>query len=109
MASVMPQRKMYIEDKSSGIGLIQELKKKKLKIEGVPRNAGNDKYLRAEDCSVYIESGQVVLNIDVSGVGNLTKEAREFPNGEFDDDFDTCMTAIEVVYINDAQQEEFVA
>ncbi len=99
-------RKMYIEDKSSGIGLIQELRRKRLKVEEVPRST--DKYLRAEDCAPYIETGLVVLNVDVPGVGNLTKEAREFPNGEFDDDFDTCMTAIEVSFIG-KQQELFVA
>lgn len=99
-------RKMYIEDKSSGIGLIQELKLKRMKIKEVPRNT--DKFFRAEDCSPYIESGQVVLNVDIPGVGNITKEAREFPNGEFDDDFDTLMTAIEVSFIN-KQPQEFVA
>jgi len=99
-------RKMYIEDKSSGTGLIQELKLKRLKIEEVPRIT--DKVLRAEDVAPYIEAGQVVLNLDVPGVGNLTKEGREFPNGEFDDDFDCLMTAVEISFIN-KQREIFVA
>lgn len=91
-------RGMYIEDKSSGTGLIQELKRKGLKIIEVPRVI--DKYLRGEDAAPYVEAGYVVLNTAVPGVDNLTKEAREFPNGDFDDDIDNLMTAIEVTYIN---------
>jgi len=91
-------RGMYIEDKSSGTGLIQELRAKRLKVYEVPRNT--DKVLRAEDASPYVEAGLVVLNTDVNDVGNLTKEAREFPNSEFDDDIDTCITATEITYIN---------
>lgn len=91
-------RCMYIEDKSSGTGLIQELRRKKLKITEVPRVT--DKYMRGEDAAPYIESGLVRLSTSIPGVDNLTKEAREFPNGDFDDDIDTAMTAIEVTYIN---------
>ena len=91
-------RSMYIEDKSSGIGLLQDLKKLKLKVTEVPRN--NDKNMRADDASPYVESGRVYLNTKIPGIDNLTKEGREFPNGEFDDDIDTLMTAIEVAFIN---------
>jgi len=94
-------RGMYIEDKSSGTGLLQELRRKRLKVIEVPRHT--DKYFRGEDAVPYVESGRVVLNTEIPGIGNLTKEAREFPNGEFDDDIDTCMTAIEVAYINKDQ------
>jgi len=91
-------RKMYIEDKSSGSGLIQDLRRKKVKVEEVPRD--KDKVRRANDVSPEIELGKIYLNTDVNEIDNLTKEAREFPDGEFDDDFDTCMTAIEVTYLN---------
>jgi len=91
-------RGMYIEDKSSGTGLLQELKRLRLKVIEVPRST--DKVFRAEDAAPYIESGRVVLYTSVEGVDNITKEAREFPNGEFDDDIDTLMTAIEVAFIN---------
>ena len=89
---------MYIEDKSRGTGLIQELRRKGLKIVEVPRHV--DKGLRAEDAAPYIEAGLFVLSTEVNGVDNLTKEAREFPNSEFDDDIDTCITAIEISFIN---------
>ena len=91
-------RGMYIEDKSSGTGLIQELEAKNLKIVEVPRST--DKYLRVDDASPYIKAGLVHLNTDIPDVGNTTKEAREFPNGEFDDDLDCLVTAIEIAYIN---------
>lgn len=91
-------RGMYIEDKSSGTGLLQEMRRKRLKVFEVPRHV--DKYFRTEDASPEIEAGRVVLNVEIPGVDNLTKEAREFPNSEFDDDFDCLLTAIEVAFIN---------
>lgn len=91
-------RGMYIEDKSSGTGLIQELRDLKLKVYEIPRNA--DKILRAEDATPYVESGLVYLNVDIPGVDNIVDEGRKFPDGEFDDDIDCCMTAIELIFIN---------
>lgn len=91
-------RGMYIEDKSSGIGLIQELRRDKLKVYEVPRHI--DKLLRADDASPYVEAGRVYLNKDIEGIDNLRKEAREFPNSEFDDDIDTLISAIEISFIN---------
>ncbi|MCP4553030.1 MAG: phage terminase large subunit, partial [Bacteroidetes bacterium] len=91
-------RCMYIEDKSSGIGLIQELRKKKVRVKGIPRNI--DKVLRGQDASPYIENGQVYLNADIPDIDNTTKEGREFPDGVFDDDIDTLFSAIEVGFIN---------
>ena len=91
-------RAMYIEDKSSGTGLIQELRLKGVKVKAVPRLV--DKILRCEDASPEIEAGRVYLNEQIKDVGIITQEAREFPNGEFDDGFDNLMTAIEVAFIN---------
>jgi len=91
-------RGMYIEDKSSGSGLIQELRRRRIKVTEVQRAV--DKYTRGEDSAPFVEMGMVVLNTGVNDVGNLTKEGREFPNGDFDDDIDTLMTAIEISYIN---------
>jgi len=76
----------------------QLLKKKGLRIEEVPRVT--DKILRAEDVSPFVKLGKVYLNTNIPGVDNITKEAREFPDSEFDDDIDALMTAVEVIYIN---------
>lgn len=91
-------RGMYVEDKSSGIGLVQELKRKGLNIFGVSRHT--DKVFRAEDVSPFIESGRVHVNINIDGMDNLIKEGMEFPNGSFDDDIDCLMSAVEIAFIN---------
>lgn len=100
-------RCMYIEDKSSGIGLIQELRAKNMKIKPVSRSV--DKILRAEDASPYIEAGRVYLNKDIYDIDNTLKETREFPNSAHDDDIDTLITAIEVTYINKLQNNPLLA
>ena len=91
-------RAFYIEDKSSGSGLIQELKRKQVKVKDLQRNV--DKVFRADDAIPEIEAGRVYLNEDVPYVSVLTEEARQFPNGTHDDVIDPCMSAIEVALIN---------
>ena len=91
-------RGMYIEDKASGIGLIQELRRNNVKVVEVPRV--KDKNTRADDAAPIVKAGFIHLNTGIPGTDNVTKEGREFPNGEFDDDIDTLMTAIEVEYLN---------
>ncbi|ETR72943.1 MAG: chaperone and heat shock protein 70 [Candidatus Magnetoglobus multicellularis str. Araruama] len=88
---------MYIEDKSSGTGLIQELKRLSCKIYNVQRST--DKVFRAEDDAPYVASGHVLLNKNVPGVENIVSEGKNFPNDVYDDDIDCTMTAIEVVFI----------
>lgn len=99
-------RGMWIEDKSSGTGLIQDLKEDRLKIKAIPRNT--DKIERANDAAPYIEAGRVYLNEDVRDVGIITDEATPFPNAVHDDAIDCTMSAIEVAFIH-AEQEIFVA
>lgn len=93
-----PLRGMWIEDKSSGTGLIQELRKKKLKIEEVPRSV--DKIERSLDCGPEIKRGAVILYKSVPGVDIIVDEASAHPNGLNDDAFDCTMTAIEVAFLN---------
>lgn len=100
-------RGMYIEDKSSGIGLIQELRALGLLVFEVPRNT--DKVFRAHDAAPFVESGLVVIGLDLEGVDNLTKEGREFPNSEYDDEIDVMISAVEVVYINKLIKGSLVA
>jgi len=90
-------RGMCIEDKSSGIGLIQEFEEKQLKVHSIPRST--DKITRAYDTGPEIKTGKVHLNQAVPGVLNITTEALEFPNGEYDDAFDCTMNAVEVAYL----------
>lgn len=90
-------RGFCIEDKSSGIGLIQEFEEKNLKVKAIPREI--DKITRAYNTGPEIKAGKVFLNAAVPHVKTITEEAKEFPNGKNDDSFDCTMTAIEVAYI----------
>ncbi len=89
-------RKLYVEDKSSGIMLLQDLKLGKIKVEAIPRNI--DKVERAYDTQPEIEAGKVYLCEGVSGVDIITEEAGEMPNGAYDDAIDCTMSGIEVAY-----------
>jgi predicted phage terminase large subunit-like protein len=89
---------MYIEDKSSGVGLIQEMQRQNLKVVAIPRNI--DKVTRAMNCSPEIMAGNVVLCSNVRGVNVIIDEATAFPNGINDDAFDCAMSAIELEFID---------
>jgi predicted phage terminase large subunit-like protein len=89
-----PLRGFYIEDKSSGIGLIQSLRRDRLKVVEVPRST--DKITRAQNAGPEIKSGKVVLYDSVAGYDTIIDEASAFPNGINDDAFDCAMTAIEI-------------
>lgn len=91
-------RDFYIEDKSSGTGLIQELKAVGVRVKPVPRST--DKVLRANDAAPYLEQGNVLLREGMPGIDNLLKETREMPESQWDDEIDTLISAIEITYIN---------
>lgn len=69
---------LYIEDKASGIGLIQELKRIGIPIVGLV--ADKDKLTRVESILSYIESGQVYLpcNSDYGFNKELLTECERF-------------------------------
>jgi len=92
-----PFRGFFVEDKSSGIGLLQEMQKKRYKFFGIPRIT--DKVERAQNTGPEIKAGKVVLNAAVPHVDRVLSQATEFPNGGFDDAFDCTMNGIEVAYI----------
>lgn len=92
-----PFRGFCIEDKSSGVGLIQEFEELGFKVYAVPREV--DKITRAYNTGPEIKAGKVYLSASVPGVDIIEKEAKEFPNGEYDDAFDCTMTAVEVAYV----------
>jgi len=77
-------RYFYIEDKSSGSSLIQELKRKEhVRVKAIQRDV--DKVLRVQDASVFIESGQVRFVENVPHLDILVDELLAFPNAPFDD------------------------
>ncbi len=86
-------RAMYVEDKSSGTGLIQQIKTKALfPIIGIPRTT--DKYTRVLDILPHIESGYVMLPEDAPFTNDFVCECEAFTSDDshkFDDQVD-CLT-----------------
>lgn len=69
---------LYVEDKASGIGLIQELKRLGIPVIGLLSD--KDKLTRVENVLSYIESGQVFLPNDINYGNNkkLLDECEQF-------------------------------
>lgn len=99
---IAPLRKMKIEDKVSGTGLIQALKQGPNAIPVVAVSRNRDKYMRALDVLPHCASGNVMLPID-NGVdypwlADFERELRDFDGidgSAFDDQVDTMMDAID--------------
>ena len=90
----MRVRTVFIEDKSSGSSLIQELKRgSRLPVRAVQR--GTDKVSRANDVVDFISAGRVWLPEQHECVSDLVREASQFPNGKHDDCLDPMMDAID--------------
>ena len=85
-------RAFKVEDKSSGTGLIQQLKRQGVPVIGIPRE--KDKITRAYDAAPYVESGQVILLRSVPHLSDFLSEAEAFPNGAHDDTLDPMMDAV---------------
>lgn len=90
-------RKMKVEDKSSGTGLIQKIKSEhQIPIEGVERE--KDKYTRVMDVLGYIESGYVCIPEEAPWVSDFVEECEAFTADDshlHDDQIDPMLDAIE--------------
>ena len=87
-----PLRAFKVEDKVSGTGLIQKLKREGIPIVPIQRNV--DKVTRAFDAAPYIQSGNVYLLRSVPHLADFLAESAVFPNGVHDDMIDATMSAI---------------
>ena len=87
-----PLRAFKVEDKVSGTGLIQKLKREGIPIIPIQRNV--DKISRAFDAAPYIQSGNVYLMRNLDNLADFLSEASVFPNGTHDDMIDAAMSAI---------------
>jgi len=90
-------RYMYIEDKVSGTGLIQELEEKGLRIKPIGR--GVDKVTRAQDAIPHIEQGKVFFYTGVKDRSSLLDEMALFPNGVHDDFVDVLNDAVDIAFV----------
>jgi predicted phage terminase large subunit-like protein len=88
-------RSMMVEDKVSGTGLIQTLRREGVPVAPVQRN--NDKVSRAHDSAPFIESGNVLLPIDAPWLSDFLAEVSAFPGGAHDDQLDPLFDAIKLV------------
>lgn len=90
-------RSFNIEDKSSGTGLIQTLKKGGNGQPAIPVRAierDKDKITRAMDALPSVEAGLVYLPREAPFLSDFLIEASAFPNGAHDDQLDPLMDAI---------------
>jgi predicted phage terminase large subunit-like protein len=87
-----PLRAFKVEDKVSGTGLIQKLKREGLPIIPIQRNT--DKITRAFDAAPYVQSGNVYIMANIDHLADFMSEASVFPNGTHDDMIDAAMSAI---------------
>jgi len=85
-------RSFKVEDKVSGTGLIQQLKREGLPVLPIKRII--DKITRAYDAAPFIESGNVILLRGVPHLSDMMTEAEAFPNGAHDDTLDPMMDAV---------------
>jgi len=85
-------RHMKVEDKASGTGLIQTLKREGIPVIAIPRSV--DKVIRAHDAAPLIESGNVILLNGLPHLSDMLAEASAFPNGAHDDTLDPMMDAV---------------
>ena len=90
-------RKFYVEDKSSGTGLIQEIRTEgSIPIEAIQRNT--DKYSRCLDVQGKLEAGYVYLPKHLPFTSKFVQECEEFSamnKTGHDDQVDVLMDAIE--------------
>lgn len=87
-------RSLKIEDKVSGTGLIQTLKREGVPVIGIQRKPGEDKVTRAMDAAPSIEAGQVLLPRNAPWLSDFLAETGAFPNGAHDDQVDPMADAV---------------
>ena len=88
-------RGMYVEDKVSGTGLIQTLRREGVPVLPIPRS--KDKISRGDDAAPFIESGNVLLPQDAPWLSEFLDEAATFPAGAHDDQLDPMFDAVDLV------------
>lgn len=106
-AHTAPLRAMRVEDKVSGTGLIQTLRREGISILPVQRN--RDKVSRAYDAAPFIEAGNVLLPEWTDWLDGLKAEAANFPAGAHDDQLDPMFDAIAAVQFAPAERPQTVA
>jgi len=87
-----PLRAMKVEDKVSGTGLIQTLRREGIPVLPIKRD--RDKISRAHDAAPFAESGNVLLPQWAHWIAEFMNEVETFPAGAHDDQLDPMFDAI---------------
>lgn len=100
--NIRPVQCMKVEDKSSGTGLIQDLKKStQIPVEGIQRN--KDKVERAFGTIPHIAAGHVHLPLETPWMSDYKEEFRKFTpmmTHKHDDQIDPTMDAIQDLLVD---------
>ncbi|WP_377190456.1 phage terminase large subunit [Ruegeria meonggei] len=83
---------VLVEDKGSGISLIQDLKRELIRT--IPIKPEGDKIVRMATCSAQIESGSVLLPRKAVWMNDFQSELLAFPEGHHDDQVDALSQLI---------------
>jgi predicted phage terminase large subunit-like protein len=97
-----PLRAMKVEDKVSGTGLIQTLRREGIPVLPIPRD--KDKLSRAHDGAPFMESGNVIVPEAAPWLSDFLSELTAFPSGAHDDQIDPMLDAIREVQVAPAVQ-----
>jgi predicted phage terminase large subunit-like protein len=89
---------VLVEDASSGIGLIDELKRDTL-LAIVPVKPQGDKYTRALSVSALVEQGMVLLPTVAAWLSDFLDEVCAFPEGAHDDIVDSLSQALRYLVV----------
>lgn len=87
-----PLRAIYVEDRVSGTGLIQTLRREGIPILPIQRT--RDKISRAHDAAPFIEAGNVIVPELAPWLSDFLAELDAFPSGVHDDQLDPMFDAI---------------
>lgn len=85
-------RHMKVEDKVSGTGLIQHLRRKAIPV--IPVQREKDKYTRALDAMPSVAAGLVSIPADEKFSTIFINEVLQFPDGTHDDQVDPFVDAV---------------
>ena len=105
-AAQAPLRGMYVEDKVSGTGLIQTLRREGIPVLPIQRD--RDKVSRGYDCAPFVEAGNALLPQDAAWLSDFLAEADTFPTGAHDDQLDPAFDAIGLVQRMPAQRNSVI-
>lgn len=87
---------LYIEDKASGIGLNQSLRRKNINVVPLPATTGKEE--RVNSILGFVAGNKICLPRSAPWLQEYKNEHLEFPNGLNDDQVDTTTHAQHVIY-----------